>query len=193
MQIIRTMKKLIFSLTLWLISTGCTWADGFIIDDVTIPNGGTVELPIGFLFDSGAINVGFQLNIVLLDGISTLKDEDMLPVYVEDESSCGKLTFLATKEDGFAAFPQTTSSTIRGTSGTLITITLQSDGTLDIGTELTATVTNAMFSAMNEDGSTYSNIIDDFTFKIIIGEPDDGRVKFNENATSLPKYVAACA
>ncbi|MBR1665570.1 MAG: hypothetical protein IJ699_05025 [Bacteroidaceae bacterium] len=183
-------KKFIYSLVALLISAASAMADNFVIAPVTVPQGGTAELPIGFLFDSGTTYVGFQLNIAFPEGISSEKDEDGLPIYVKDEISCGKLTIYPTAEDGYAALPQTTSASIKGTSGTLITITLEAAASLEVGTELTANVSNAMFTSKDDEGGLHSVDIPDFTFKITIGEPDDGRIKFDEAATKLPKYTA---
>ena len=183
-------KKFIYSLVALLISAASAMADNFVIAPVTVPQGGTAELPIGFLFDSGTTYVGFQLNIAFPEGIGSQKDEDGLPTYVKDETSCGKLTIYPTAEDGYAALPQTTSATIKGTSGTLITVTLTADAFLEVGSTLTATVTKAMFTSKDSEGNLATVDIPDFTFNITIGEPDDGRIKFDEAATKLPKYTA---
>ncbi|MBR0244073.1 MAG: hypothetical protein IJQ38_05785 [Bacteroidaceae bacterium] len=183
-------KKFIYSLVALLISAASAMADNFVIAPVTVPQGGTAELPIGFLFDSGTTYVGFQLNITFPEGIGSQKDEDGLPTYVKDETSCGKLTIYPTAEDGYAALPQTTSATIKGTSGTLITVTLTADASLEVGSTLMATVTRAMFTSKDSEGTLHSVDISDFTFTVTIGEPDDGRIKFDEAATKLPKYTA---
>ena len=183
-------QKILFSLAAWLMCMSYVLADNYVINPVTIPQGGEVEVPIGYLFDSGKTFVGFQLNLVLPEGLSTVKDEDGLPVYVKDETSCGKMSIYPTVDDGFGALPQTTSAVIKGTSGTLITITLVADASLVVGSKLTANVTNAMFTSKDAEGNLASVDIPDFTFEITIGEPDDGYIKFNENATKLPTYTA---
>ena len=118
-------KRMFYSLVALIIAAANAMADNFAIAPITVPQGGTAELPIGFLFDSGKTYVGFQLNIAFPEGISSEKDEDGLPAYVKDETSCGKMTIYPTAEDGYAALPQTTSASIKGTSGTLITIILE--------------------------------------------------------------------
>lgn len=174
-----------------LLCSGAAWADAsLVIADVTVPQGGTVELPIGFAFGSSESYVGFQLNLLLPEGISTVRDEDNQPVYVVDATSLGtKYEVIASVNDGFAALPRT-STPIQGASGTLITITLAAEASLAAGTELTATVTNAKFTVRDDEGSASTVNVPDFTFAITIGAPDDGRIKFNENSTRLPTYSA---
>ncbi|MBR1666191.1 MAG: hypothetical protein IJ699_08230 [Bacteroidaceae bacterium] len=184
-------NKIILSLVAWLLGAGCAWADGFVINDITIPQGGEVEVPIGYLIDSGKTFVGFQLRLELPEGVSTVKDADKLPIYEVDATSLGtSFNLTATPEDGFAALPKALTSSIKGTSGTLITITLAADAALEVGSELTANVILAMYTSKDADGNLATVDIPDFTFKITIGEPDDGRIKFDEAATKLPEYTA---
>ena len=182
--------KFISLMTIWLCYTAAAMADKLVISNTIVPQGGAIELPINFVFDTNAIYVGFQLNLDLPTGISTVKDEDGLPFYTKNETSIDKITVLPTENDGFGSIPQTASATIKGTEGTLITITLQADADLNIGDVMTAAVTNAMLTSKDDEGVMHSVLLDDFTFTITIGEPDDGRIKFSENSTSLPSYTA---
>ena len=142
--------------------------ESFIIDDVTIPAGKSIELPICFSADADSKIVGFQLNLNLPDGVTTVKDEDALPVFIKNETLCNKLTFYPTENDGFAALPQTTSAYVKGSEGTLFSVELKADESLTPGTKLTGTVTNAMFTVKDEDGSMRSVDVADFSFGISI-------------------------
>lgn len=142
--------------------------DSFIIDDVAIPAGKSIELPICFSADADSKIVGFQLNLNLPDGVTTVKDEDALPVFIKNETLCNKLTFYPTENDGFAALPQTTSAYVKGSEGTLFSVELKADESLTPGTKLTGTVTNAMFTVKDEDGSMRSVDVADFSFGISI-------------------------
>ena len=142
--------------------------DSFIIDDVVIPAGKSIELPICFSADADSKIVGFQLNLNLPDGVTTVKDEDALPVFIKNETLCNKLTFYPTENDGFAALPQTTSAYVKGSEGTLFSVELKADESLTPGTKLTGTVTNAMFTVKDEDGSMCSVDVADFSFGISI-------------------------
>ena len=186
------MKQRIFSfMAAWAVCVCAALADNFVISDLTIPQGGEAEVPIGYLFDSGKTFVGFQLRLDLPEGISSVKDGDNLPVYEVDAASLGaSFNMTATADNGFAALPKSTSASIKGSGGTLITVTLTADASLEVGSTLTATVTRAMFTSKDSEGNLATVDIPDFTFNITIGEPDDGRIKFDETATKLPKYTA---
>ena len=179
-------KRIIYSLTAWLISLDCAWADGFIINDLTIPQGGEAEMPIGYLFDSGETYVGFQLRLDLPEGISCVLDENNLPVYETDTASLGTgFNITATENNCFAALTKATTTTIKGTEGTLITISLAASSELEVGRKLTVNVTRAMFTSKDAEGGLHSVDIPDFTFTI--GEPIDTRTVLNENSTTAPE------
>ena len=163
--------------------------DRFVINDITIPQGGTAELPIGFYFDSGTTYTGFMLNIGLPEGVTTIKDDYGLPIYDLNETNCFKLTIIPTANNGFGSLPQNPNAGINGTSGTLITITIVSDASLEVGSTLIAHVTDAMFTSKDANEQLASVVIPDFTFNITIGEPDDGRIKFDETTVKLPTYT----
>ena len=55
-----------------------------------------------------------------------------------------------------------------------------------VGTELSFTATDVTFIRLNGEKDKLS----DLNFTITVGEPDDGRLKFDENAASLPAYTA---
>lgn len=184
-------QRIISFMAAWAVCACAALADNFVISDLTIPQGGEAEVPIGYLFDSGKTFVGFQLRLDLPEGISSVKDGDNLPVYEVDAASLGtSFNMTATADNGFAALPKSTSASIKGTGGTLITVTLTADASLEVGSTLTATVTRAMFTSKDSEGNLATVDIPDFTFIITIGEPDDGRIKFDETATKLPKYTA---
>ena len=184
-------KKMLFAMAVWLLGVGNAFADDrIIINEVTVPQGGTAELPVAFAFDTEGKYQGFQLILEFPEGVSTVKDGEGLPVVAPDVTSLGatgsgKYTIITTEQDGFTLLPLVTSYSINGTSGTLISLTLQADESLEPGTTLQGKTTKVMLS----DGKN-SNYLEDFTFNITIGEPDDGRVKFNEASTRLPSYTA---
>ena len=68
------MKKLIFIFCSWILFLSNVNADEIIISDVTIPQGGKVELPIGYSFTSSSDKVGFTFSLGLPEGLSLLKD-----------------------------------------------------------------------------------------------------------------------
>ena len=184
------MKKfLVLSLLSWLMFTGHAMADEFIINDITVPQGGSADLAVGFNFTSTTNKVGFTLSIGLPEGLSFEKDDDGDIKYEKDETSAGKLNIQQVDEGNIAGLPSTETATIKGTSGTLLTLHVAADASLEVGSSYVVSVTNATFQ-QKVDGTLSDISVDDFTFTITIGEAEDGRVKFNETSTSLPSYTA---
>jgi len=172
----------------WLFCASQALADEIIIGDVTVSPGGTASLVIGYRFTSTVDKVGFTLALSLPEGISLLKDEDGDPVYVKD-ASISKFN-PAFAGDGKIAFqPQNESATIRGMEGTLLTLTLIADNSLAAGSAHLVNVTKATFQ-QRVDGHVTDVYLDDFSFTVTIGAPDDGRIHFDETSSVLPEYTA---
>ena len=183
------MKRIVInSLMAWLFCSSQALADEIIIGDVTVSPGGTASLVIGYRFTSTVDKVGFTLALSLPEGISLLKDEDGDPVYVKD-ASISKFN-PAFAGDGKIAFqPQNESATIRGMEGTLLTLTLIADNSLAAGSAHLVNVTKATFQ-QRVDGHVTDVNLDDFSFTVTIGAPDDGRIHFDETSSVLPEYTA---
>ena len=184
-------KKILFVACVWLLCLGHALADEFVINDVTIPQGGTSSLTVGFNFTTTTDKVGFTFALGLPEGISLVKDADGDPVFEKDETSISKLNiaFADHGNGGIAGQPSNENATIKGTSGTLLTLQLSADASLAVGSTHTVNVTKATFQ-QRVNGSVNDINIPDFTFTVTIGEPDDGRIKFDENAAKLPTYTA---
>ena len=182
------MKKILFSVMACLFGMSNAMADELIIKNVELPLGDAegVEVPVEFKADADGVNVGFTFNLVLPEGVSTIKDEDGVPEFDQNSSTLKKFTVITTENDGFAAIPQTTSATIKGTEGELITFYLKTDKEFEVGTELTATVTKAAFTAKDADGKMSTVSLPDFTFTIKIVEGTGiNTVKANDKASTL--------
>lgn len=160
-------------------------ADNYVINNVSVPQGGTASLVIGYNFTSETEKVGFTLSMALPDGLSIQEDEGGDPLYVKD-ASINKLNVLFPSAGSVAGQPSSGTSAISGTSGTLLTLTLVADGSLEVGSELTIPVTKATFQ-QRVGGSVTDINIDDFSFKVTISEPSDGRTILDENSTSAPE------
>ena len=159
------------------------------IPDVTVPQGGTAELTVGYTFTSTTDKVGFTFSLGLPDGISLAKDADGDLLYTKDATSIDKLNIISAGEGNIDGQPANENATIKGSSGTLLTLILVADASIEVGTTLTVPVTKATFQ-QRVNGSVSDINIEDFTFSIIVGEPDDGRIKFNETSATLPHYTA---
>ena len=146
--------------------------DGLVINDVVIEKGGLVELPVKFVNPQGDKIVGLQMTLVLPEGVSTVKDEEELPMVVLDGTSCPKMSLYPTSNDAFGLIPTTLNASVKGTEGTLFTTTLRADNTLESGSVLETRVTGAVFSIKDATG-THSVPVADFTFSIIVGDGAD--------------------
>ncbi|MBQ7442385.1 MAG: hypothetical protein IJS59_00770 [Bacteroidaceae bacterium] len=181
--------KILFTALAWLLAMGHAVADGFVIPDVTVPQGGTAELTVGYTFTSTTDKVGFTLALGLPDGISLAKDADGDLLYTKDATSIDKLNIISAGEGNIGGQPANENATIKGTSGTLLALTLVADAAIEAGTTFTVPVTKATFQ-QRVDGAVTDINLEDFTFSITIGEPDDGYIKFNEASSALPQYTA---
>ena len=182
-------KKIFLAACAWLLCLGHAMADDqLIINNVTIPKGGIAELSVGFSFTSTTDKVGFSYTITLPEGISFVKDGEGDPMYVKDATSLSKMNITVAGGNNFAATPRNETATIEGTDGTLLTLMLEADASLDVGNSFTVYVTNAKFQ--QHVGGTTSDIdLADFTFTATIGE-EENYVTLNENSPIAPTQTA---
>ena len=178
--------KILFSVFAWLLSIGHVWADSFIIENVTVPQGGTVPLVIGYEFTSESDKVGFTFSLRLPEGLSLECDEWGDPIYVKDPTSIDKMNILFVGTGNVACQPSNATATIKGTSGTLLTLNLVADASLAVGTEITVPVAKATVQQRSPESVT-DIVLDDFSFKVTIGEPVDSRVVLDEKSTTVPE------
>ena len=145
--------------------------DGLAIDDVVMSKGGTVELPVRFTNNMDEKIVGMQMRLILPEGVSTVKDDEELPIVALDATSCPKMSLFTTSNDGFGMLPMTQNASVKGSEGTLFTMTLLADDALEAGSVLEAIATDAKFTVKDENG-TYTIPVSDFTFSIRIDGDD---------------------
>lgn len=71
-------------------------------------------------------------------------------------------------------------------SGTTVELSIpMAATTAEVGSEFQLKFTDVTFIRANGD----KDQLDDVMIAVIIGDPDDGRIKFNENSTKLPAYT----
>lgn len=158
--------------------------DNLVVPNLTISQGGEGLIDIQLNNELPYVTFAFTLN--LPEGINyvdmEVNEERFSPqagqyATIKEPSDDGRtigLGSLAITENSFA-----------GNSGTLVTVKITADESLEMGTVLNATITGIKFSTNNEEES-----LEDVAFTITIGEPDDGRLKFYETSSSLPVYTA---
>ena len=162
-------------------------AEDFTVSNVILPQNGTVAIEISMNNPTMEIG-GFIFYMQLPEGLQPVFDTEGYPAFEKGER-------IATKEPQSGYVSETRkasyallagSSAISGTSGVLILPIIQLDGDVAVGTEFQVTLSNIQLTTTiptKED-------LDDVTFTVTVGEPDDGRIHFNEAATKLPTYTA---
>lgn len=157
-------------------------ADGFVVSDITIPQGGSATLEIG-LNNSASECKGFQFQLTF-DKEVAVTDISKTTRYPDDwDMFNGKQN-----AEGYQVLSANAMnpSVLTGTSGSVVELTLEPDAELTQGTTITATLSNCFMS----DAGANQTDFEDVTFTITIGEPDDGFIKFRETSTTLPSYTA---
>lgn len=185
------MKKLCLSLVALLLAATATKAeDGFSVNALTVPQGGSAELEIVFESETAIYN-RFQLEVKMPEGITYVQD-------TEGDVICSKGALIASTDHGISASHivsqglerficySSNNRKIPAGKGVIMTVTYQADASLAVGTVLTGHVQNVLWNDV--DNAEYTTT--DIPFTITIGEPDDGRIKFDETKTTLPTYTA---
>ena len=181
------MKKRIFYLFIvWVLGLNYSKADNLVIPNITVPQGGTAALTVGFSFTSNTDKVGFTFKLNMPDGVSLVTDEYGDPVYTKDETSIGKLNIQCPGEGNFAGQPSNATAGIKGTEGILLTLVLAAENTLAVGSTHTVNVTNCTFQ-QRVGGLTTDINVDAFSFTVTIGAPADTRTVLDETSTVVPE------
>lgn len=159
--------------------------DVITMSDVTVPKGGEVDLEIGSSFETTFI--AFQLDIELAEGLTLKEDED--GVLAELGGTGTNHTFSIGKEGNtYTLVCASMTNRALPAGDVLMSVTLQADASLETGTVIPAAIKNIVFSEKQDDNQI-KHTLDNIAFNITIGEPDDGRIKFDETAKKLPKYT----
>ena len=155
------------------------------VADVTIPQNGTATIEIE-LINPSIVLESFTFQIELPDGIVPVMGADGYPSIILGNRFSGGM-FSGYKSGNIAAFARLTDGTpITGTEGVLFSTMIQVDGDVAVGTVLTATVSDITFTTLELTKEKLNPV----TFNITIGEPDDGRIHFNETSLTMPVYTA---
>lgn len=155
------------------------------VEDVTIPQGEQQEIRVMYSFDKANVYVGYAFRLILPEGISTVKDAAGYPVYHLSENN-SNFNMNVTASDGFGALPKNASVTIDGTEGLLMTLRLQANAELEIGSTHMVTINSAMLTEYAGD-SQQSVYLEDVSFTVTIGEPTDKHIILDENSSTIPE------
>lgn len=183
------MKRLLFITAMFMAWIGAIKANEIVVPDIVIPKGGTAVLDIQ-LNNEQEMNRFFQFFINLPDGITVVDNSEKLSerfdgtnIYVDGNlESDGRYRIMAL--NGITAaddYP------ILGNSGTIVTVELAADESINEGTVLDGSIENVeinLFSKGSE--ATPSDVPVTANFQITVGAPADTRSVLDETSTAIP-------
>ena len=185
------MKKILFSIMALLAIAGTSRAqtNALSVADIELPQNGEAELVINFQLDAPDTYTAYSFNIDVSSDLSFEMDTETGPTdvfYIQGDVYHKSHGVTANLSEGLVkvACLSTGSIPLTKQSGELLTFILKA-GNLEVGKTYTGTIKDILFTPVEGEKKS----LDDVTFTIKIIE-NDGRIKFNENSTKLPKYTA---
>jgi hypothetical protein len=185
------MKKTLLTFIVLLTIAGSAMAQSenlLSVADIELPQNSEAPLVVSFQFDAADTYTGYQFNLELPEELEFIMGEGTNVKCVK--GAChDDHSVVANLKDGLVkvAALSGNSNPLIGTSGTLLTFTIKpSSPSLEIGHQYTGKIKNIVLVPVIGD----KKVLTESTFTITIGEPDDGRIKFDETSTTLPSYTA---
>lgn len=179
-------KMSVITAVLLAMTQAATAQNSLSVADFELPQSGG-EMTVNFTLAEADVYTSYQFKVVTPDGIVYVMDSDN---DVECDLGTGHdATHMSTAHwnadiktltIGVASMK---SALLKGQEGSLTIPVAATEAA--VGTQLDFTITGITF--IRQTGE--KDEIDDVTFTVTIGEPDDGRMKFDENATKLPAYT----
>ena len=186
------MKRLFFITAMFLASVGAMKADEIVVPNIVIPKGGTAILDIQ-LNNEQELNRTFGFFINLPEGVTVVDKSEKLGQRFNGTNVSVRG---ALESDGrykimvINGFNVEDDYPIPDNSGTIVTVELSADESIDEGTVLDASIENIELNLFSkETEGTPADVPATVDFQIVIGQPDDGRLKFYETSTTLPEYM----
>ena len=176
------MKKFLFTVMAALLGMGNAVADEYVVSDIEIPQGGSATIEIG-MNNPDTESRGFQFVMSFDKAVTASHPVRGTRISMKDPEQDEYLYSLMSQstEEGFKVLAYTTSTeSITGTSGTVVSITLTADESLAVGTTVTGTLSDCLIG--NTAGTT--NQLDDVTFSITITEKT--YTVLDETSTTAP-------
>ena len=177
------MKKILSMVLCLMMGMSHATADELTVSDVTIPQGGKATWSVS-LANTGSYRQLFEFTLALPEGVTLVENSQKL------SERFGNTTSLSYSEQGertykFLCTPSGIDTTpIAGNDGVLMTVELQAETTLTVGTpSLTGHVTGIEVTTSNAQAWNPA----DQSFTITIGEPADTRTILDETSTTAPE------
>ena len=180
------MNRKLFLATLLLIGAISSKAgNGVSISSAMIPQGGIGTIDVDLENDDYSFTA-FSFDLTLPEGVSFVIDDNGQPTFESSTRFSGhsiSSAYDSSKRRGIFTCISFSGAQIAGTSGNLLKIYVSADPELATGQELDAKLTKVEFTTMDAERVNF----DDISFKIMI---DDGRIRFDESSSILPRYTA---
>jgi len=180
------MKKLLTLVVALAALAGRAHADGLAVEDFAVPQGGTATFSIE-LNNGTTAYAAFQFDIVLTDGISVAVNEKGKLVYEKGARFDGEaftLSLSNPETDLYRALGYyTETSAIPGSSGTIVSVTVEAGGGLAVGSTCECRLTAINLTEPDET----KHELEDVTFTVTIGEPADTRTVLDEASIVAPE------
>lgn len=178
------MKRIFSSLMACFILIGNALADGIAVNEITIPKGGTATLNIEF--NRSEYNyMGFEFKLGLPEGITAQNGSAKLGSRFDGQDhSLGMSALTGGENAGKYQFVSLslTGAAIPGSNGTLLTVELSADASLEVGATYTATLSSIEFTTTDAQKIVFDNL----TFGITIESQGDGRTLLDEASSTMP-------
>lgn len=174
------MKKILLILAVFF-GIGQAYAENkLVVGETTIPKGltGTIDIEL----QNDVEFTAFTLKLTLPEGLSFVEKSGKATFEKSGrfDNSHSLSASAVTNNSAIFACLSGSNTVIKGTSGTLISVYVQSDASLEIGTKLTATLTEPTFTTPGEVEYNLSAV----NIPVTIGEP---RTLLDENSTTIPE------
>ena len=174
------MKKNLFMMLSLLVAALSVHAkDGVTVVEATVSKGNAGTISVALDNDSYTFTA-FTFKLTLPDGLSFKRDSDGKPTKTGgDRYGDHGLGSGGSGQTGiFSAF-SLTSAPITGTSGVILNIDILADASLEVGSTLTAKLSELTFTTVNAEEVNF----DDIEFTVTV---TDSRVLLDETSTEMP-------
>ena len=157
------------------------------IAGITVPQKGQSELVIQYDFTTEGQYTGYSMSLSLPDGISLVKSDKGKYIYTlgdcHEDTHQLTVNYDETKKVFSIGCLSLESDPLSGTSGILLTLPVEAEGSLTVGSILQGTAQEINFGKLDGQTDFFTDVVE---FDITIGEPADTRTVLDENSTTVP-------
>lgn len=157
------------------------------IAGITVPQNGQCELVIQYDFTTEGQYTGYSMSLSLPDGISLVKNDKGKYIYTlgdcHEDTHQLTVNYDETKKVFSIGCLSLESDPLSGTSGILLTLPVEAEGSLTVGSILQGTAQEINFGKLDGQTDFFTDVVE---FDITIGEPADTRTVLDENSTTVP-------